>query len=434
MGISVDQWRERIGLFNKKGIFRSNFCKTTGCCTLLTSFIAACIISSLLLIGGVELNPGPTVAEVSKKLDEFIADFRALRSETHDSHTAIYTRLEAFMTEINEKVTAITNGEVIFNERIAALERAQTTNNTSLHEIRNDIASIRACQSPLHLTQPTNTPTLLSNNNAAQEISALVHEALETEKRKQNAIIFNLPDSDSFDNDKYMLHALFSDLGINDVMIQTISRFGRRTMKPRPLRLHLRSCNDVYTLLKAAPRLALLRDEWHNTSISCDRSASELKIHQDLIKELHQRREQGERVRLLDGKIVAMIANENRSHLSQTTLHNNNNNNYSVFSQLRVDLPKLTSQCKLSATAQPFVSSSLSSNATVATTTTNIISPTFLRVLPTSSLLPGIARDAAQSMLLRTISPVHQLKSSASNSISSDSVSLQPNTSTSLTE
>ena len=159
-----------------------------------------------------------------------------------------------------------------------------------------------------------------------------------------------------------------------------------------------------------------------------------MKIHQDLIKELHQRREQGERVRLLDGKIVAMIANENRSHLSQTTLHNNNNNNYSVFSQLRVDLPKLTSQCKLSATAQPFVSSSLSSNATVATTTTNIISPTFLRVLPTSSLLPGIARDAAQSMQLHTISPVHQLESSASNSISSDSVSLQPNTSTSLTE
>ena len=67
-------------------------------------------------------------------------------------------------------------------------------------------------------------------------------------------------------------------------------------------------------------------------------------------------------------------------------------------------------------------------------TTTNIISPTFLRVLPTSSLLPGIARDAAQSMQLRTISPVHLLKSSASRSISSDSVSLQPNTSTSLTE
>ena len=145
-------------------------------------------------------------------------------------------------------VTAITNGEVIFNERTAALERAQTANNTSLHEIRNDIASIRACQFPLHLTQPTNTPTLLSNNNAAQEISALVREALETEKRKQNAIIFNLPDSDSYDNDKYMLHALFADLGINDVMIQTIFRFGRRTMKPRPLRLHSRSCNDVDSL------------------------------------------------------------------------------------------------------------------------------------------------------------------------------------------
>ena len=106
------------------------------------------------------------------------------------------------MTEINEKVTAIINREVIFNERIAAFERAQIANNTSLHEIKNDIGSIRACQSPLHLTQPANTPTLLSSNNAAQDISALVREALETEKCKQNAIVFNLPDSDFFDNDK----------------------------------------------------------------------------------------------------------------------------------------------------------------------------------------------------------------------------------------
>ena len=72
MGISIEQWRASVGLFCQKLIIHHSFCKSRGC-----SLLKVCIISMLLLIGGIELNPGPTVAELAKKLDDFIASYHA---------------------------------------------------------------------------------------------------------------------------------------------------------------------------------------------------------------------------------------------------------------------------------------------------------------------------------------------------------------------
>ena len=178
---------------------------------------------------------------------------------------------------------------------------------------------MHALQSNLSLTQPLNTSP--SNYNASADIALLLREAMKSEKRQQNVIICNLPDNDSFVRDKHMQYDLFLDLKCNDIMIQSITRFGRQTSKLRPFHIELRSQQDVLTLLKTAPKLASLRNIWHNTSMFLDHSVAELEIDRKLTKELHQRREKGENLCLIDGKLASVIPHTSYSSASQVTIN-----------------------------------------------------------------------------------------------------------------
>ena len=113
-------------------------------------------------------------------------------------------------------------------------------------------------QSNLSLIQPMNTSP--NNKNISSNIALLKGEVMESEKGKQNVIMFSLSHNDSFVRNKRMLHDLFLDLGCNDIMIPSIIRFGRQTIKPRPLRIKLRSQQNVLTLFKAAPKQSSLRN------------------------------------------------------------------------------------------------------------------------------------------------------------------------------
>ena len=60
-----------------KMLFHSNSNRTTtGCSQHLL-----CIIAVILLIGRVEPNSAPTVIEVSKRLDDFVISYQAVRDQ-----------------------------------------------------------------------------------------------------------------------------------------------------------------------------------------------------------------------------------------------------------------------------------------------------------------------------------------------------------------
>ena len=84
----IEQWRASIGLFRQKPIIHHSFCKSRRC-----SLLKVCIISVLLLIGGIELDPGPTVAELAKKLDDFIASYHIMREQIQLSVPTLASRL-----------------------------------------------------------------------------------------------------------------------------------------------------------------------------------------------------------------------------------------------------------------------------------------------------------------------------------------------------
>ena len=79
MGISTVLWRISIGSFCQKthhpnkGTGSSHF--GSG---LSYAALSSCIIAILLLCAWIEPNPGPTVAELTRKLDDFIAEYNKI--------------------------------------------------------------------------------------------------------------------------------------------------------------------------------------------------------------------------------------------------------------------------------------------------------------------------------------------------------------------
>ena len=123
-------------------------------------------------------------------------------------------------------------------------------------------------------------------------------------------IIFNLPDNDSFNDDKLKISNLMYDLELDECMIEAISRIGKFSpTKSRPLRVQLRSEQCSSAFLEAAYLLKFIKRKWLNVEISPDRSPEDVKVHQNLMKEFRQRREKGEEIRIVGEKIVFVKRN-----------------------------------------------------------------------------------------------------------------------------
>ena len=117
MGITVHQWRMRIGSICQKVINRTTCRSATECSTFL-----ACVIAALFLIGGVELNPGPTVAELAKRLEEFISLYNTTLNEILLSVPALSSHLDEFVKDMSSLVNNMNELMKKQEIRLSALE------------------------------------------------------------------------------------------------------------------------------------------------------------------------------------------------------------------------------------------------------------------------------------------------------------------------
>ena len=96
----------------------------------------------------------------------------------------------------------------------------------------------------------------MQNGNFGNKASTIKFDVLDKNKRNCNFIVFNMPDTDLFNNDKRNLSQLMYELDLNECIIESISRFGCYSLKkPRPLKLQLASEGCVSCFLDAAKLL-----------------------------------------------------------------------------------------------------------------------------------------------------------------------------------
>lgn len=142
-----------------------------------------------------------------------------------------------------------------------------------------------------------------------------LHDMRETEERKDNIMIFGLEESGasapsvSKEDDLSAIKCLSSQLGIEHLEINNFFRLGRRSNKPRPLKI---TCKDKYQrscLLRAAFKIPQLDATlgFRRVFIKPDLSPKEQEADRQLRQEFFRRREAGERVAIRRGCIIDAV-------------------------------------------------------------------------------------------------------------------------------
>ncbi len=76
------------------------------------------------LVGCVELNPGPSDAEITIRLDDLTIDIRAMRAEARDERLTITTKRNDFIKDMGDQFNAIDVHMTQSEDRIATFERS----------------------------------------------------------------------------------------------------------------------------------------------------------------------------------------------------------------------------------------------------------------------------------------------------------------------
>lgn len=142
-----------------------------------------------------------------------------------------------------------------------------------------------------------------------------LRDSREAEERKNNIMIFGLKENEapssaeSKQADLDSIASLSSKLGVDNFSVQHCFRLGRRSEKPRPIKVICNNPQQRFELLRSAPRISRL-DEcygFRKVFIKPDLSPKEQLIDRQLRHELNVRRAAGERVVIRGGMIVADI-------------------------------------------------------------------------------------------------------------------------------
>jgi HPt (histidine-containing phosphotransfer) domain-containing protein len=152
-------------------------------------------------------------------------------------------------------------------------------------------------------------------NNQFKEVEKeFLRDLQESELRKDNIIIFGLKESDATtaeackNHDLEAIKTLSAELGVNELDVRQCFRLGRRSERPRPIKVTCRQRQQRFDLLRCAPRIRRLDTAlgFERVFIKPDLSPKEQVVDRQLRQELKSRRDAGERVTIRGGQIITV--------------------------------------------------------------------------------------------------------------------------------
>ena len=259
MGISTNQWRATIGCFIQITIHSCHFEGPT--CSLKV----ALLISILLIIGGVERNPGPPKRDVrllatslpardesplaetqSEKLDRILLHLDALTND----NKRIENKFDAFVQTMNTCFDSLKTEVDTHDVKIVKLTKDLEANSllvqndmssfmTKLDSLKDQVALLGATHAPnISFSTPAQLPSHIGS--IAKEIAART-------SRRNNILITGLPhDTVTADEDrvrKIIINDLHLTNDISTIPQITCKCIGKSSAKPRAL---LVTFNDAH--------------------------------------------------------------------------------------------------------------------------------------------------------------------------------------------
>ena len=140
--------------------------------------------------------------------------------------------------------------------------------------------------------------------------SEILDEMEDRDRRRDNIILFGLPESDEGTiserraHDETLVDEVFGAIGCDDVDIDAIFRLGRNVSgKVRPVKVTLRNRSSKVEIMRKSRDLRT-KDKFKRVFISNDKTKMQQSEWSDLRKELLRRKELGEDVVIYNGKVA----------------------------------------------------------------------------------------------------------------------------------
>ena len=159
----------------------------------------------LLLVEGVELNSGSTVMELARNLRNLLHPTNPCVTRFKLLYQLFQINWIKYLPNYQQKINSTNKQQ---NMRIIAPEQTLTINYVEHSDIINSAIGKQGNNNVQNKSEATNETIERVNKNV-----------IDKNKRKNNAIIFNLPDTNSFIEDKRRLSSLFSDFNLDEKMI-----------------------------------------------------------------------------------------------------------------------------------------------------------------------------------------------------------------------
>ena len=240
MGVGIEVWRGRIGIFYYAGHkcmpSSGSTCYVFASCNWLRPL---CLIVMLLAIGCVEQNPGPRNDEIMQRLDDLARDFREMR-------TALTTKLDDAMCNVNDRMNAYDKQLIDFQARLDSVDRILATHATDMADARAKLASAP----PIIATPSTTGNTSVSPIS----INEVVREIDLRSTKKSNIVISGLKTST---NDCTAITELIHNELHISVTVAKCCRLGKPGTRPQLVLATLSDDAQAADVLRSAK---LLRD------------------------------------------------------------------------------------------------------------------------------------------------------------------------------
>jgi hypothetical protein len=295
MGIGIAAWRQRIGSFSQ---FASCYRGLSGFARHATvTPRLACIIALLLIVGGVELNPGP--GQPKQQLDEIVHRIDQLFNELRETRATLATKIEDSARDLSARLRSCEDLMTSYCTRLSNVER---THDAMTGQITALQASVAALNNPAPAAAAAAAPSLLQINDVLHELDLRV-------TKKANIVISGiLPPAPPLTDSAIVMKLLREGLGINATVI-SCARLGKPSADVnRPCRLlaTLSSDADSLAAMRSATKLRNSTDPHvrQHVFINADMTPEQRKQDYNLRMELKRRRAAGEpNLVILNGKL-----------------------------------------------------------------------------------------------------------------------------------
>ena len=221
------------------------------------------------------------------------------------------TQLKWFCEMCNEDVTDMLNNFEKFRKVSKEIEKMKNDINSKMNDFEKRLISVECSSSPTSVTNQIEQQVKKTTELDKEEVELI-------KSKEQNLVYFNVPESDSETPGEKMKHdfKLLNEAHKNEMQhnhISNIFRVGKKTDKIRPLIVKYSSLQMKNDYLKKGGSLKIqYRNEIRNVYMSIDRTMKQREVHKKLVKELKERRENGEEnIAIRNEKIVTNFQKQN---------------------------------------------------------------------------------------------------------------------------